>query len=75
MDRPVLPAQLEVNAAWARLRKWHRSALQVLFATSLLITTMKSDHFDLPPDTATQIEATEQALQEAIVRLRSHLLS
>ena len=65
----------EANEKEIMVRQVSDDTLQVLFATSLLITTMKSDHFDLPPDTAAQIEATEQALQEAIERLRSHLLS
>ncbi len=65
----------EANEKEIMVRQVSDDTLQVLFATSLLIATMKSDHFDLPSDTAAQIEATEQELQEAIDRLRSHLLS
>lgn len=65
----------EANEKEIIVRQVSDDTLQVLFATSLLIATMKSDHFDLPSDTTAQIEATEQELQEAIDRLRSHLLS
>jgi hypothetical protein len=65
----------EANEKEIMVRQVSDDTLQVLFATSLLIATMKSDRFDLPSDTAAQIEATEQELQEAIDRLRSHLLS
>jgi signal transduction histidine kinase len=65
----------EANEKEIIVRQVSDDTLQVLFATSLLIATMKSDHFDLPSETAAQIEATEQELQEAIDRLRFHLLS
>jgi signal transduction histidine kinase len=57
------------------VRQISDDTIQVLFATSLLITTFKTDRSNLPPNTATQIEITEQALQEAMQRLRSHLSS
>lgn len=48
--------------------------IQVLFATSLLLTNFKSDQTEPSLITASQIEATEQALHDAIQQLRSHLL-
>jgi len=48
--------------------------IQVLFAASLLLTNFKSDQSEPSIITASQIEATEQALHDAIQQLRSHLL-
>jgi hypothetical protein len=48
--------------------------IQVLFATSLLITTFKAERPELPPKTMAQIEVTEQSLDEAIRRLRLKVL-
>jgi hypothetical protein len=56
-------------------RQLNDDTLQVLFATSLLITTIKSDSSGIPSNTVAQIEVTEQALDETIQRLRSHLVS
>ncbi len=58
-----------------KVRQLNDDTLQLLFATSLLMTAIKSDGGNLPPDTVVQIEATEQALNESIKHLRSHLLS
>lgn len=55
------------------VRQVNDDTIQVLFATSLLITNFKSDRSDLSPNTVNQIEVTEQALGEAIQRLRFHL--
>lgn len=49
--------------------------IQVLFAASLLFNTFKSDQPDSQQITTDQIEIMEQALHEAIQRLRSQLLS
>jgi signal transduction histidine kinase len=62
------------NEKELKVRQLNDDTLQVLFATSLLITTIKSDQTDLPLNTATQIEVTEQALDDAMKRLRSHLM-
>lgn len=62
------------NEKELEVRQLNDETLQVLFATSLLITTIKSDQNDLPLNTASQIEVTEQALDEAMQRLRSHLM-
>lgn len=61
------------NEKELEVRQISDDTIQVLFATSLLITTFKSDQSDLPPNTAAQIEVTEQALHETIKRLRSQL--
>lgn len=64
----------KANEKELAVRQIGDDTIQVLFATSLLITTFKADQANLPPNTAAQIEVTEQALQEAIQRLRSHVL-
>lgn len=56
-------------------RELHDDALQVLFAASMLIDSLKSALPQLPDDTTVQIEITEAALQQAIHQLRSHLLN
>ena len=56
------------------VRQTSDDTLQVLFATSLLINTIKSDRFNLPSQTAKQIEITEQALNETIKRLHAQLM-
>jgi len=72
-----LQARLLANAGEKELkvRQLSDDTIQVLFATNLLITTIKSDGSKLPRNTVAQIEITEQALDEAIQRLRSHILS
>ena len=64
----------KANEKELEVRQVGDDTIQVLFATSLLITTFKSEQSDLPPNTVAQIEVTEQALQESIQRLRSQLL-
>jgi hypothetical protein len=70
-------ANLLANAQMKELeaRQINDDTIQVLFATSLLITNFKTDQTDLPPSTAIQIEVTEQALHDAMQRLRSHIMS
>lgn len=63
------------NEKELKVRQLNDDTIQVLFATSLLISTIKADGSDLPRNTLVQIENTEQALDEVIQRLRSHLLS
>lgn len=72
-----LQAQLLAQASEKdqQVRQVGDDTLQILFATSLLITTIKSDQSGLPTTTAAQIEITEQALGEAIQRVRSQLLN
>lgn len=48
--------------------------IQVLFAAGLLITNFKSEQYDPSLINASQIEVTEQALHDAIQRLRSQIL-
>jgi hypothetical protein len=57
-----------------RSRQLSDDTLQVLFAMGVLIARFKTDRSELPPDATIQIEATEQALDNAIERLRSHLM-
>jgi signal transduction histidine kinase len=64
----------QANEKELEVRQLNDETLQVLFATSLLITTIKSDQSDLPLNTAAQIKATEQALGDAMQRLRAHLM-
>lgn len=47
--------------------------IQVLFAAGLLITNFKSEQYDPSLINNSQIEVTEQALQDAIQRLRSQI--
>ena len=47
--------------------------IQVLFAAGLLITNLKSEQFDPSLINTSQIEVTEQALHDAIQRLRSQI--
>lgn len=47
--------------------------IQVLFAAGLLITNFKSEQYDPSLINTSQIEITEQALQDAIQRLRSQI--
>jgi hypothetical protein len=55
------------------VRQISDDTLQVLFAASLLITTIKSDQVDLSANTATHIQVTEEALQQVMQRVSSHL--
>lgn len=64
---------VQANEKDQALRQLSDDTLQILFATSLLLATFKSGHGDLPEHTTAQIEATEQALNETMKRLRSHL--
>lgn len=64
----------QANEKDLKIRQLNDETLQVLFATSLLITNIKSDQTNLPFNTTTQLEVTERALGEAMQRLRSHLM-
>ena len=55
-------------------RQLNDDALQVLFAAGVLIDTLKVGNPALPPDLTAQVQATEEALQEAVAQLRRHLL-
>jgi len=72
-----LQAQLlaQANEKELEIRQLNDDMLQVLFATSLLITAFKSEQPDLQANTAAQIEVTEQALTEAMQRLRSYMMN
>lgn len=55
-------------------RQLNDNAVQVLFSAGALIATLKAELPDLPPETTAQINITEQALNEAVQDLRTHLL-
>lgn len=76
-DTSELQAQLlaRSQAEAERSRQLNDDALQVLFAAGMLIDTLKSGNEDLPPEMVTQVEETEQALQDAVAQLRGHLLN
>jgi hypothetical protein len=57
------------------IRQLSDNTLQVLFATAVLMATIKSDESGLPPNTIMQIEVTEKAVNDSIEHLRTHLLS
>ncbi len=54
-------------------RELNDDALQILFAASTLLATLKTAASDLPPETAAALRETEQALSNAIQQLRDHL--
>ena len=54
-------------------RELSDDALQILFAASTLLATLKTAAPDLPPETAAALRETEQALSNAIQQLRDHL--
>jgi hypothetical protein len=64
----------QANEKELEVRQTSDDTLQVLFATSLLIGTLKSDQSNLPSNTAKQIEITEQALNETMQRLYTQLM-
>jgi hypothetical protein len=76
-DTADLQAQLltQANEKESQGRQLNDDTIQVLFATSLLMTTIKADGSDLSPATISHIEITEQALSESIKQLADHLLS
>lgn len=58
-----------------RSRQLNDNAVQILFSAGALIATLKAElPPDLPPETVAQIDITEQALNEAVQDLRTHLL-
>lgn len=58
----------------AGIREIGDDTIQVLFATSLLLSTLKSRKDELPAETVAYIDATEQELNNTIIRLRSELM-
>lgn len=76
-DTSELQAQLlaRSRAEAERSRQLNDDALQVLFSAGMLIDSLKTGNDELPPEMAAQVEQTEQALQDAVAQLRSHLLN
>jgi len=71
-----LQSQL-VNQARAEARESRRlcdDVVQILFSSGALIQVLKEEIEDPKPETQRQIEMTEQALDQAIEEVRSHLL-
>lgn len=50
-------------------------AIQVLFSTSTLIESLKTNQTDLPFELAVQTEKVEQMTHQTIEKLRTHLLT
>ncbi len=48
-------------------------ALQTLFAASVLISSLKSNHPDLSPEAKADLARTEESLDRAITQIREHL--
>lgn len=75
-DTSDLQAQLLKRARQEarRSRQLNDDALQVLFAAGAVIDSLKETHPGLSPENLDQVESTEEALQESVESLRSHLL-
>lgn len=82
MDRWLTEKEIaELNASLLAIAKEKEleisqvsdDTIQVLFAAGLLITSLKSEQYDPALINTSQIEVTEQALHEAIQRLRSQI--
>ncbi|HSM57341.1 MAG TPA: hypothetical protein VK879_14410 [Candidatus Sulfomarinibacteraceae bacterium] len=75
-DTSELQAQLlEISREQARRnRKLNDDTLQVLFAAGAMLDTLKAADPSLDPELLERVEVTEEALQEAVAELRSHLL-
>lgn len=58
-----------------RSRQLNDDALQVLFAAGAVIDSLKESHPALSAQNVAELEDTEEALQESVERLRSHLLN
>lgn len=54
-------------------RELSDDALQILFAASTLLATLKTAAPDLPPESVAALRETDQALSNAIQQLRDHL--
>lgn len=65
----------KANEKEQKVRQINDATIQVLFGTSLLMSTIKSEGSNLPDKTIHQIEHTEAALNESIELLRTQLLS
>jgi signal transduction histidine kinase len=55
-------------------RELNDNTLQAMFATSVLLDSIKSSLPYLPPEVATQLQAADKSLDGAIRQLREHLL-
>jgi signal transduction histidine kinase len=64
-------AQIDAHAKISQ--QLNDDALQMLFAASILLASLKSNWDDMPPDTRYNLLETEQALDRAIQQLRDHL--
>lgn len=57
-----------------RSRRRTDDALQLLFGATVLLDNIKSDCPELPPNMTAEIDSIEEALNDSIQDLRSHLL-
>lgn len=74
-DTAELQAQVLAHARESERisRELSDEALQTLFAASALLASFKSTLPDIPPETAAALRDTEQALGQAIQKLRDQL--
>ena len=74
-DTAELQAQVLAHARESERisRELSDEALQTLFAASALLASFKSTLPEIPPETAAALRDTEQALGQAIQKLRDHL--
>lgn len=49
-------------------------AIQMLFAAGTLITSLKESHPEMGEETAVQVQAIENSLNQAIAQIRTHLM-
>jgi hypothetical protein len=47
--------------------------VQILFATRILLSVLRSSSTELPPETTLTLQRTEEALDSTIQKIRSHL--
>jgi hypothetical protein len=75
-DTSDLQAQIleQLRRDMQKSRQLNDDALQVLFAAGAIVATLKMAQPGLSAETTVQVEKLEGALNEAVERLRSHLL-
>jgi hypothetical protein len=76
-DTSDLQAQMlaQLRRDMQKSRQLNDHALQVLFAAGAVVTTLKLAQPSLSAESTAQAEQLEVALNEAVERLRSHLLT
>lgn len=76
-DTADLQAKLlaQIRQESERSRQLNDDALQILFASGIMIDTLKASHPTLPDEMVNKVEATEAELHTAVEQLRRHLLN